>query len=177
LLKSYIYNIYIYIYIYILQLLLDIASIILKYYDFFLQELHLQDNNIRKLPNEIVYLNKLIILNVSRNNLKQLPDGIGQLQQLNILDISHNKLLYNLPKSLGYAQQLTSLNIDGLNLSYPPQDILDGGTIVIIAFLANESGVDYSPENSVSEIDISRDINSDDMQTVYHNKSNDVQVL
>ncbi|XP_018045413.1 PREDICTED: E3 ubiquitin-protein ligase LRSAM1-like isoform X4 [Atta colombica] len=113
-----------------------------------LKELHLQDNNIRKLPNEIVYLNKLIILNVSRNNLKQLPDGIGQLQQLNILDISHNKLLYNLPKSLGYVQQLTSLNIDGLNLSYPPQDILDGGTIVIIAFLANESGVDYSPENS-----------------------------
>ncbi|KAG5338137.1 LRSM1 ligase, partial [Acromyrmex charruanus] len=140
-----------------------------------LKELHLQDNNIRKLPNEIVYLNKLIILNVSRNNLKQLPDGIGQLQQLNILDISHNKLLYNLPKSLGYAQQLTSLNIDGLNLSYPPQDILDGGTIVIIAFLANESGVDYSPENSVSEIDISRDMSSDDMQTVYHNKSNDVQ--
>ncbi|XP_018045412.1 PREDICTED: E3 ubiquitin-protein ligase LRSAM1-like isoform X3 [Atta colombica] len=130
-----------------------------------LKELHLQDNNIRKLPNEIVYLNKLIILNVSRNNLKQLPDGIGQLQQLNILDISHNKLLYNLPKSLGYVQQLTSLNIDGLNLSYPPQDILDGGTIVIIAFLANESGVDYSPENSVSEIDISRDMNSDDMQT------------
>ncbi|KAG5318120.1 LRSM1 ligase, partial [Pseudoatta argentina] len=140
-----------------------------------LKELHLQDNNIRKLPNEIVYLNKLIILNVSRNNLKQLPDGIGQLQQLNILDISHNKLLYNLPKSLGYAQQLTSLNIDGLNLSYPPQDISDGGTIVIIAFLANESGVDYSPENSVSEIDISRDMSSDDMQTVYHNKSNDVQ--
>ncbi|KYN43592.1 E3 ubiquitin-protein ligase LRSAM1 [Trachymyrmex septentrionalis] len=140
-----------------------------------LKELHLQDNNIRKLPNEIVYLNKLTILNVSRNNLKQLPDDIGQLQQLNILDISHNKLLYNLPKSLGYAQQLTSLNIDGLNLSYPPQNILDGGTIVIIAFLANESGVDYSPENSVSEIDISRDMSSDDMQTVYHNKSNDVQ--
>ncbi|KYQ50187.1 E3 ubiquitin-protein ligase LRSAM1 [Trachymyrmex zeteki] len=140
-----------------------------------LKELHLQDNNIRKLPNEIVYLNKLTILNLSRNNLKQLPDGIGQLQQLNILNISHNKLLYNLPKSLGYAQQLTSLNIDGLNLSYPPQDILDGGTIVIIAFLANESGVDYSPENSVSEIDISRDMNLDDMQTVYHNKSNDVQ--
>ncbi|KYN06489.1 E3 ubiquitin-protein ligase LRSAM1 [Cyphomyrmex costatus] len=140
-----------------------------------LKELHLQDNNIRKLPNEIVYLNKLTILNVSRNNLKQLPDGIGQLQQLNILDISHNKLLYNLPKSLGYAQQVTNLNIDGLNLSYPPQDILDGGTIVIIAFLANESGVDYSPENSVSETDISRDMSSDDMQTVYHNKSNDVQ--
>lgn len=137
----------------------------------------MQDNKIRKLPNEIVYLSKLTILNVSRNNLKQLPDGIGQLQQLNTLDISHNKSLQKLPKSLGYAQQLTSINIDGLNLSYPPQDVLDGGTIVIVAFLANESGIEYSPEDSVSETDISRDLSSEDMQTVYHNKSNDVQVL
>ncbi|XP_011878537.1 PREDICTED: E3 ubiquitin-protein ligase LRSAM1-like isoform X2 [Vollenhovia emeryi] len=140
-----------------------------------LKELHLQDNNIRKLPNEITYLNKLTILNVSRNNLKQLPDGIGQLQQLSTLDISHNKSLHKLPKSLGYAQQLASLNIDGLNLSYPCQDILEGGTIVIIAFLANESGIEYSPENSISETDISRDMSSEDMQTVYHNKTNDVQ--
>ncbi|XP_012217487.1 E3 ubiquitin-protein ligase LRSAM1-like isoform X3 [Linepithema humile] len=130
-----------------------------------LKELYLQDNNIRKLPNEIVHLSKLTILNVSRNNLKQLPEGIGQMQQLTNLDISYNKSLQKLPKSLGYAQQLTSLNIDGLNLLYPPQDILDGGTIVIIAFLANESGIEYSPEDSVSETDISRDISSDDMQT------------
>lgn len=137
----------------------------------------MQDNSIRKLPNEIVHLSKLTILNVSRNNLKQLPEGIGQLQQLTNLDISYNKSLQKLPKSLGYAQQLASLNIDGLNLLYPPRDILDGGTIVIIAFLANESGIEYSPEDSVSETDISRDISSDDMQTVYNNKSNDVQVL
>jgi len=93
------------------------------------------------------------------------------------LDISYNKSLQKLPKSLGYAQQLTSLNIDGLNFLYPPRDILDGGTIVIIAFLANESGIEYSPEDSVSETDISRDISSDDMQMVYNNKSNNVQVL
>lgn len=138
----------------------------------------MQDNNIRKLPNEITYLNNLTIFNVSRNNLKQLPDGIGQLQQLNTLDISHNKSLHKLPKSLGYAQQLANLNIDGLNLSYPCQDIIDGGTIVIVAFLANESGIEYSPENSVSETDISKDMSlTEDPQTVYHNKSNDVQVL
>ncbi|XP_011144525.1 E3 ubiquitin-protein ligase LRSAM1 isoform X2 [Harpegnathos saltator] len=141
-----------------------------------LKELYLQDNNIRKLPNEIVQLSKLTILNVSRNNLKQLPEEIGQLQQLTALDIGHNKSLQKLPKSLGYAQHLTNLNIDELNLSYPPSDILNGGTIVIIAFLANESGIEYSPEDSVSETtDISRDISSEDMQAVYHNKSNDVQ--
>lgn len=49
---------------------------------------------------------------------------------------------------------------------------------MIVAFLANESGIEYSPEDSVSETtDISRDISSEDMQAVYHNKSNDVQVL
>ncbi|XP_020299049.1 E3 ubiquitin-protein ligase LRSAM1-like isoform X2 [Pseudomyrmex gracilis] len=140
-----------------------------------LKELYLQNNSIRKLPNEIIHLNKLTILNVSRNNLKQLPENIGQLQQLNVFDISYNKSLQKLPKSLGYAQQLTNLNIDGLNLLYPPRDILDGGAIVIIAFLANESGIEYSPESSLSETDISREISSEDMQSMYHNKSNDVQ--
>ncbi|XP_017763784.1 PREDICTED: E3 ubiquitin-protein ligase LRSAM1-like isoform X2 [Eufriesea mexicana] len=140
-----------------------------------LKELYLQDNNIRKLPNEIVHLSKLNILNVARNNLKQLPEAMGKLKQLAVLDISQNKSLHKLPKSLGYAQQLAQLNIDGLNLLYPPQDILNGGTIVIIAFLANESGIEYSPEESVLETDLSRNINFEDQQGVYQNKNNDVQ--
>ncbi|XP_033195193.1 E3 ubiquitin-protein ligase LRSAM1 isoform X1 [Bombus vancouverensis nearcticus] len=139
-----------------------------------LKELYLQDNNIRKLPNEIVHLSKLNILNVAKNKLKQLPEAMGNLKQLSMLDISHNKL-HKLPKSLGYAQQLAELNIDGLNLLYPPQDILNGGTKVIIAFLANESGIKYSPEEPDFETDISRNISFEDMQGVYQNKNNDVQ--
>ncbi|XP_060832176.1 E3 ubiquitin-protein ligase LRSAM1-like isoform X2 [Bombus pascuorum] len=139
-----------------------------------LKELYLQDNNIRKLPNEIVHLSKLNILNVAKNKLKQLPEAMGNLKQLSMLDISHNKL-HKLPKSLGYAQQLAELNIDGLNLLYPPHDILNGGTKVIIAFLANESGIKYSPEEPDSETDISRNISFEDMQGVYQNKNNDVQ--
>ncbi|XP_017885179.1 E3 ubiquitin-protein ligase LRSAM1-like isoform X2 [Ceratina calcarata] len=137
-----------------------------------LKELYLQENNIRKLPNEIVHLCNLNILNVAKNNLKQLPEAIGNLKQLTVLNVSQNKSLHKLPSSLGYAQQLTQLNVDGLNLTYPPEDILNGGTIVIIAFLANESGIEYSPEESVSETDISRDISCEDMQGVYHNKDN-----
>lgn len=129
-----------------------------------LKELYLQENNIRKLPNEIVHLYKLNILNVAKNNLKQLPEAIGNLKQLTVLNVSQNKSLHKLPNSLGYAQQLTQLNIDGLNLIYPPEDILNGGTIVIIAFLANESGIEYSPEESVSEADISRDRSYEDVQ-------------
>ncbi|XP_076170701.1 E3 ubiquitin-protein ligase LRSAM1 isoform X1 [Ptiloglossa arizonensis] len=140
-----------------------------------LKELYLQDNNIRKLPNEIVHLSKLTTLNVAKNNLKQLPETMGKLKQLTTLNISQNKSLQKLPKSLGYVQQLAQLNIDGLNLSYPPQDIVNAGTIVIVAFLANESGIEFSPEESISETDLSRDISSEGMQAVYHNKNNDVQ--
>ncbi|XP_047347972.1 E3 ubiquitin-protein ligase LRSAM1-like isoform X5 [Vespa velutina] len=129
-----------------------------------LKELYLQENNISKLPNEIAHLNKLIILNISRNNLIQLPEVIGKLQHLITLDISYNKPLQKLPKSLGYLQLITSLNIDGLKLSYPPGDILSGGTIVIIAFLANESGIEYSPEDSVLDNDLSRETSSENEQ-------------
>lgn len=157
-----------------IKFIIEITKIILYYYVF--QELYLQDNNIRKLPNEIVHLSKLNILNVARNNLKQLPEAMGKLKQLAALDISQNKSLHKLPKSLGYAQQLIQLNIEGLNLLYPSQDILNGGTIVIIAFLANESGIEYSPEDSVLETDLSRNINFEDMQDVYQNKNSNVQV-
>lgn len=138
----------------------------------------MQDNNIRKLPNEIAYLSKLTILNVSRNNLKQLPENIGQLQQLVTFDISENKSLHKLPKSVGYIQQLINLNIDGLNLLYPPENILHGGTIVIVAFLANECDIAYSPKDSVSETDILKDHSSETMQTTFYNKNNkNVQVF
>ncbi|XP_053971867.1 E3 ubiquitin-protein ligase LRSAM1-like isoform X2 [Hylaeus volcanicus] len=140
-----------------------------------LKELYLQDNNIRKLPNEIVHLSKLTTLNIAKNNLKQLPETMGKLKQLTTLNISQNKSLQKLPKSLGYVQQLAQLDIDGLHLSYPPQDILNGGTIVIVAFLAKESGIEFSPEESVSETNLSRDISSEDMQAEYLNKNNDVQ--
>ncbi|XP_015435186.1 PREDICTED: E3 ubiquitin-protein ligase LRSAM1-like [Dufourea novaeangliae] len=140
-----------------------------------LKELYLQDNNIRKLPNEIVQLSKLTILNVANNNLKQLPEVIGKLKLLTILDISQNTSLQKLPKSLGHAQQLTKLNIDGLKLSYPPQDILNGGIIVIVAFLANESGIEYLPEESVSETELSRNISSEDMQSIYLDTNNETQ--
>jgi len=135
----------------------------------------LQDNNICKLPNEIILLNKLTILNISRNNLKQLPEDIGQLRQLKTFDISHNKSLRRLPKSLGYAQELLNLNMDGLNLLYPPEHISCGTTTMIIAFMANECDIVYSPKDS--KTNILKNGNLENIQTEYYNKSNDIQVL
>lgn len=99
------------------------------------------------MPAELGDLENLTLLNVSRNKLKGLPDSVGMLKRLRILDISRNEAIQKLPVTLGQAQSLKEINMEGLeNLSYPPKDILSGGTIVIIAFLANECGIEYAPE-------------------------------
>lgn len=140
------------------------------------QKLYLQDNNLKKLPNEIVHLRNLSVLNVSRNNLKELPESIGELRKLTILNLSDNKAIKCLPKSLGYAQKITQLEIEGLNLSYPPEDILIGGAIVIIAFLSIECGIDYNPEESFVATEQIKNVNSEQVKTLYQNKDNDTQV-
>lgn len=144
------------------------------------QELYMQNNSIRKLPNELGDLTNLTILNVSSNKLKQLPDSIGMLERLTVLDISRNKAIQKLPKTLGKAQMLVELNVEGLNILYPPEDVLCGGTIVIVAFLANECGIDYSPEKSLSARENLDDVNNgrgdDSATTISRDKESDVQV-
>ncbi|XP_014221676.1 E3 ubiquitin-protein ligase LRSAM1-like isoform X1 [Trichogramma pretiosum] len=137
-----------------------------------LKELYLQDNSLTKLPNDIALLKNLSILNLSNNKLKYLPETIGELSSLTFLDLSHNKGLHELPKSLGRAQLITDLNIDGLKLSYPSESVLSGGTIVIIAFLANECGIDYAPEDFLNKTEVPDIIN----QHILHNEEdNDLQ--
>ncbi|XP_043474861.1 E3 ubiquitin-protein ligase LRSAM1-like isoform X2 [Leptopilina heterotoma] len=141
-----------------------------------LEKLFLQDNNLKRLPNEIVNLGNLNVLNVSKNNLKELPELLGELRKLTILNISFNKAIKCLPKSLGYAQKIIQLEIDGLNhLSYPPKDILDGGAIVIIAFLSIECGIEYNPEETFVETEQIKNVNSEQVKTFYQNKDNDTQ--
>lgn len=141
-----------------------------------MQKLYLQDNNLKKLPNEIVNLGNLNVLNVSKNNLKELPELIGELRKLTILNFSFNKAIKCLPKSLGYAQKIIQLELDGLNLLYPPKDIIDGGAIVIIAFLSIECGIEYNPEEIIVETEQIKNVNSEQVKTFYQNKDNDTQV-
>ncbi|XP_034946765.1 E3 ubiquitin-protein ligase LRSAM1-like isoform X2 [Chelonus insularis] len=108
-----------------------------------LEKLYVNNNCIKKLPVELAKLPNLQILNVANNKLKYLPETIGNLKNLSILDISRNKSLTKLPQSLGQANKLVDIKTDECNnITYPPKYILQGGAIAIVAFLAQEWGID-----------------------------------
>lgn len=109
--------------------------------------MYLHENSLKKLPDEITCLSNLEILNLSNNALKHLPNLLGNLRNIRTLNIGNNKDLKSLPKSLGQAQKLRDLGVEGLNLVYPPKDIVSEG--VVVAFLAQESGILYKPEEDV----------------------------
>ncbi|XP_043286149.1 E3 ubiquitin-protein ligase LRSAM1-like isoform X2 [Venturia canescens] len=143
-----------------------------------LKELYIQDNNIRKLPAELGDLENLTILNVAKNKLKGLPDSMGMLKKLSILDISRNEAVQKLPMTLGQAQSLKEINLEGLdNLSYPPKDILLGGTIVIVAFLAHECGIEYAPEKYKKEEESVLNVDEQEDQARRLNKDSIVQEM
>lgn len=96
-------------------------------------------------------MSNLLILNVATNKLKCLPDTMGNLKNLNVLDISYNQTIVELPKSLGQAQQLVDINLDGLSITYPPNYIVEGGAIAIVSFLAQACGTDYKARDEFSD--------------------------
>ncbi|CAG5082338.1 Similar to Lrsam1: E3 ubiquitin-protein ligase LRSAM1 (Mus musculus) [Cotesia congregata] len=130
-----------------------------------LEELYLQNNNLKKLPTEITELSKLKILNVSNNKLKFLPDTMGSLKNLNILDISDNPLT-KLPKSLGEAQKLIELKLDNVDLIYPPLFVVQGGAIAIVAYLAQELGVNYATRDAFLDAQLEKLHNNDNERLV-----------
>lgn len=74
-----------------------------------LRFLHLDKNQLCKLPNNIFMLKNLFTLSASHNTLKSLPPGIGLLKSLKIINFSHNSLSY-LPNSF------SSFNLQSLDL-------------------------------------------------------------
>ncbi|XP_057333310.1 E3 ubiquitin-protein ligase LRSAM1-like isoform X1 [Microplitis mediator] len=130
------------------------------YYLSLLEELYMQNNNLKKLPTELTELSNLQILNVANNKLNFLPESIGNLKNLNILDISDNSVT-KLPKSLGEAQKLIEIKLDNVDLIYPPSYIVEGGAIAIVAYLAQESGINYAARDAFLDAQIKKLHNND----------------
>ncbi|XP_031672647.1 CCR4-NOT transcription complex subunit 6-like [Oncorhynchus kisutch] len=86
-----------------------------------LTALHINDNNLSRIPPDIGKLPHLIYLNLSSNKLRSLPAELGNMVCLRELLINNN-LLRVLPYELGRLFQLQSLGLKGNPLS---QDILN----------------------------------------------------
>ncbi|KAJ0019843.1 hypothetical protein NQD34_007412 [Periophthalmus magnuspinnatus] len=86
-----------------------------------LTALHIQDNNLSRLPPDIARLPHLVYLNLSSNKLRSLPSEMGNMVSLREL-LLNNNLLRVLPYELGRLFQLQTLGLKGNPLS---QDILN----------------------------------------------------
>lgn len=108
-----------------------------------LRELYVSNNRLKTLPNSIGQLKNLRLLNLSDNLLKILPSSLGQLTKLTSIDVSRNPNLKVLPKELCGAINLTSITLDIENVTYPPSEISQMGTIEIMKFFCKEVGKEY----------------------------------
>lgn len=86
-----------------------------------LTALHINNNNLSRIPPEIAKLPNLVFLNLSSNKLRSLPAELGNMVTLREL-LLNNNCLRVLPYELGRLFQLQTLGLKGNPLS---QDILN----------------------------------------------------
>lgn len=83
-------------------------------------QLHIANNKITSLPDELGLLNQLQILKVANNRLSSMPSSIGNCRALVEIDLSCN-LLVDLPETVGNLQDLKALILRNNGLkSLPP---------------------------------------------------------
>lgn len=119
--------------------------------------LNLNHNRIKKLPNDIFYLENLRELYLAFNSLEALPITINQLRKLELLDVSSNKLthldpiqmmpclkilnisqnkkLLKLPFGLATCDSLIDIILDIDTVMFPPNSITSLGTQKIIEYI------------------------------------------
>lgn len=123
---------------------------------FSLVELHLEDCNLRNLPNKLFenthILSKLFLPN---NSLPEItPETFGELHQLTTLDISFNNVTKLVDKPFHHHRRMLSINLSGNKLS-------------------NIESLDFLGLSSLEELDLS--LNS--IQTIAENSFDDMQML
>lgn len=110
-----------------------------------LTELYIQENHIRCLPDNIYFLQNLQVLDASKNKLESLTPSLGKLKNLSKLILTENTYLSELCPELCFAANISLLELDGEQFTFPPQEIATQGTVAIMKFLCHEMNIDYSP--------------------------------
>lgn len=139
-----------------------------------IQILNLNNNKIKKLPQDIYYLDSLRELNLSSNQIENLPATINKLKKLELLDLSSNKLtnidqiqmmpclrvlnisnnkkLRKLPFGLTTCDSLIDIILDINNFDYPSIDVVSLGTFEIIKFLMTNCDSNIEQSKDIKEI-------------------------
>ncbi len=87
-----------------------------------LKKLHLSDNALTRLPDNIGRLTNLERLTVDSNDLEALPDSLVQLSKLQKMNISFNRIT-RLPDGMAGMSSLQSLDISANQLPTLPDDL------------------------------------------------------
>ncbi len=82
----------------------------------------LAHHRLQSLPDQLMHLTELRVLDLSYNALETLPEFIFELPQLEVLILDHNPLGV-LPESLGRARKLRSLSLVDVRLRTLPETI------------------------------------------------------
>ena len=87
-----------------------------------LSVLDLSYNRLSNLPNSAV-APTLKNLNISHNQFRTVPHCVCSFVGLTTLNIANNPRIRSLPSELGRLKSLLNLNLDGLNLKFPPRSV------------------------------------------------------
>ena len=87
-----------------------------------LSVLDLSYNHLSNLPNSTV-APTLKNLNISNNQFRKVPHCVCSFVGLLTLNIANNSNIRSLQPELGRLRNLLNLNLDGLNLKYPPRSV------------------------------------------------------
>lgn len=98
--------------------------------------LDLSNNELTQLPDQLKNLNQLAALLLSDNKLTELPEDIGQLKNLTTLDVSYNKL-QTVPGTIANLKQLTTLNLGFNELKMLPREICHLKMLVTLDIKSN----------------------------------------
>ncbi len=106
-----------------------------------LQTLHLPDNELTRLPENIGKLTNLKRLAVDSNNLEALPDSLTRLSNLEKLNVSFNQIS-RLPDGMKGMTSLQNLNIGSNMLQELPDDL---AVLPLVKLKANQIGFQEIP--------------------------------
>ncbi|XP_055385144.1 leucine-rich repeat-containing protein 40 [Condylostylus longicornis] len=102
-----------------------------------LRELNISNNLFKFIPSPIYELTGLEILIARGNKIEKIDAtsvGLGALKRLAILDLANNNI-EQIPPILGNLKNITSLDLNGNPFRQPRQQILEKGTLTIMAYL------------------------------------------